>query len=140
MAGEGGTTSGSAGSAGSPGVAGAAGAETGSAGSEAGSGGASGGGGAGPDQDPCDTGSCLSCTACLSEKTCKAEYKACFEDDPDCQALQQCYLGCDDAACRSACNDQAPPSARDAAEAFLNCSLCKACQTTCGPDPSCAAP
>jgi hypothetical protein len=134
-------TSGDAGAAGDGTQAGAssgagAGGEAGASGSGvAGESGAAGGVG----EDPCDTGSCLGCTACLSEKTCRAEYEACFEDNPDCQALQQCYLGCDDESCRTACDAQAPPAAQAAARAFLVCSLCTACQTTCGPDPSCAS-
>jgi hypothetical protein len=132
----GGSSAGASGQAGAGGIVGTAGAGGSGAAGEAGVAGAAGGGTV---DDPCDTGSCLACTACLSEKTCSIEYKACFEDNPDCQALQQCYLGCDDATCRSACDAQAPEAAQEAARAFLVCSLCTACQTTCGPDPSCGS-
>jgi hypothetical protein len=135
-----GGASGGGGSAGGSGQAGAGGiVETAGAAGESANGGEAGAAGGGAVDDPCDTGSCLACTACLSEKTCRIEYEACFENNPDCQALQQCYLGCDDATCRNACDAQAPAAAQQTARAFLVCSLCTACQTTCGPDPSCGS-
>ncbi len=116
-------------------------AQAGAAGNDASGGataGASGNGGtsaSGP--DVCDTGSCLSCTACINTETCKQPYQACFENNPGCVTLSQCYLGCSAADCRDTCDAQADEPSRKAARAFLQCSLCDACQTTCGKDPSC---
>jgi hypothetical protein len=126
----------------SGGRAGQAGSNAGGAGGGAGkaTGGAAGNAGvagAGPTTDVCDTGSCLACTACINDATCQAPYQACFVGNPGCVALQQCYLGCSDAACRDACDQQADEPSRVAARAYLTCSLCDACQTACGRDPSC---
>jgi len=125
--------SGAGGEAGTKGESGAGGA--GAASGAQGDAGAAGTGSVGP--DVCDTGSCLSCTACINAATCKQPYQACFEDNPGCTALAQCYLGCTEADCRDTCDAQADAASRTAARAYLRCSLCEACQTTCGQDPSC---
>lgn len=127
-----GTAGTSSGNGGSPTQAGAAGNDTSGASGNAGAGGT-----AAPGPDVCDTGSCLSCTACINNETCKQPYQACFENNPGCVTLSQCYLGCSAADCRDTCDAQADEPSRKAARAYLQCSLCDACQTVCGRDPSC---
>lgn len=129
-----------AGNGGAAGIGGSGDAGTSSLAGAAGTAGASqagNGGQGGSGVDVCDTGSCLACTACINQETCKQPYQACFENNEGCKALAQCYLGCTAADCRTTCDAEADQPSVKAARAYLDCSLCQACQTTCGKDQSC---
>ena len=82
----------------------------------------------------CDESSadCTACQMCAGGAggPCNDELIECFQNNPDCVSLNECYGNCSDDVCTDDCKAQFPGGISDQKAAYV-CLLCNNCAVTC---------